>query len=115
MNVKVLLPTTQSATLIKANLLHRIGNNEIPTWSYVCSDDNKDVIFHNPPQYTDHPEKNVIFIVEVNQNENSILFTHAWWTRNPAPDIQQVLHHVARLNEMILKNLYRTGFRMVIS
>ncbi|MDE6577258.1 MAG: hypothetical protein K2K58_03705 [Muribaculaceae bacterium] len=115
MNVKLSLPTTHSATIVKANLLRRIRNNEIPTWSYTRSNENDDVIFHNPSQYIEDPEKNVIFTIELNQRDNSILFSSNWWSQNPVPNEQQILHHVARLGEMLLKNFYNSGFKIVIS
>ncbi len=102
MQVKLLLPTTQSATLVKANLLRRIHNKEIPTWSYTRSDKNDDVIFHNPSQYIDNPEKNVIFTVQLNQRDNSIIFSSSWWSHNPEPNEQQILHHVATCSVLLL-------------
>jgi len=115
MNLKILLPTTISATFAKANLLRRIRNNEIPTWSHTRSNNNDDVIFHNPSQYLEDPEKNVIFTVDVELSDNSILFSSSWWSGNPVPNEQQILHHVARLSEMLLKNFFDHGFKIVIS
>lgn len=79
-----------------------LSQETIDTWSYARAADNIDVIYHNPPQYVDTPENNVLFRVELN-GEN-VIFSTAYWTRNPNPSIQMYCLHVGRLTEMILSH-----------
>ena len=72
----------------------------IDTWSYKKSGDNFDVIFHNPSQYVDSPDKNVVFRVVVEGTE--VILSSAWWSSNPQPTREMICLHIGRLTEMLL-------------
>ena len=38
---------------------------KIDTWSYAKATGNYDIIYHNPQQYIERPEKNVLFRLEI--------------------------------------------------
>ena len=86
-------------SIIKA-VKGELPQEQIETWSYAKAAENIDVIFHNLPQYTGTPQNNVVFRVELN-GEN-IIFSTAYWTRNPQPEHQMYCLHVGRLTEMLL-------------
>lgn len=77
-----------------------LSQEQIDTWSYARAAESIDVIFHNPPQYADIPQNNVVFRVELN-GEN-IIFSTAYWMRNPQPEHNMYCLHVGRLTEMLL-------------
>lgn len=77
-----------------------LPQDSIDTWSFIKAVNNIDVIYHNPTQFTEDPEKNVVFRVELN-GEN-VIFTTAYWTRNPQPSQDMYCLHVGRLTEMLL-------------
>ena len=77
-----------------------LPQEQIETWSYAKAAENIDVIFNNLPLYTDTPQNNVVFRVELN-GEN-IIFSTAYWTRNPQPEHKMYCIHVGRLTEMLL-------------
>ena len=77
-----------------------VDGTHIDTWSYVKSKDNYDVIYHNPPQYAEIPEKNVVFRIDLN-GEN-LIFSCSYWTCNPQPTRTMYCIHVGRSTEMLL-------------
>lgn len=104
--MKIILTTENIyvASRLKDKILRMIKGDlpqeQIDTWSYIKAADNYDVIYHNPPQYTEDPGKNVVFRVELN-GEN-VIFSTAYWTRNPQPSQEMYCLHVGRLTEMLL-------------
>lgn len=104
--MRIILTTenTFAAARLKDRILKAV-KGELPqgainTWSYIKAADNYDIIYLNQPQFTDIPEKNVVFRVELN-GEN-IIITPAYWTHNPQPSNEIFCLHVGRLTEMIL-------------
>lgn len=79
----------------------QIEDVKIETWSYIKSSDNFDVIYHDPQQYVDDPEKNVLFRVEIDGSIVSL--SAAWWKKNPEPSIEMMCLHTGRLTEMLLR------------
>ena len=53
--------------IIKA-LKGELDNIKIDTWAYTKSNENYDIIYHNPSQYVDAPDKNVLFNLEVDDS-----------------------------------------------
>lgn len=106
--MKIILTTETSlaAALLKQQIITAVkGENTeilIDTWSYKRSGDNYDIIYHNPSQYIDSPEKNVLFRVEVDGTE--VFFSTAWWINNPQPANEMLCLHTGRLTEMLLSN-----------
>ena len=104
--MKIILTTESifSAARLKSKIIKAVdGQNEdisIDTWSYIKSSDGFDIIYHNPSQYTDDPQKNVIFRVELD-GEN-VIFSCARWSKNPQPSDEMNSIHVGRLTEMLL-------------
>ena len=105
--MKVLLQTESPlmAVRLKDNIIKSVKGQiegvKIETWSYIKSSDNFDVIYHNPQQYIDYPERNVLFRVEVDGSIVSL--STAWWKRNLEPSIEMMCLHTGRLTEMLLR------------
>lgn len=104
--MKIVLTTesTFAAARLKDRILRAVKGDlpqeTIDTWSYARAAEGIDVIFHNPPQYVNVPENNVLFRVELN-GEN-VIFSTAYWTRNPSPSNTMNCLHIGRLTEMLL-------------
>lgn len=73
----------------------------IETWSYKKSGNNFDILFHDSEQYTQDPQKNVLFKLEI--DGSNVLFTSVWWKANPKPSIEMMCLHTGRLTEMLLR------------
>ena len=105
MKIILTTETAMAAVVLKSHILAAVKGDfnglEIDTWTYVKSGDKFDIIFHNPDQYVDEPEKNVIFKVEVSGNEVS--FSTAWWKGKPEPSREMLSLHTGRLTEMLLR------------
>ena len=86
--------------LIKA-LKGELDNIKIDTWAYTKSNENYDIIYHNPSQYVDAPDKNVLFNLEV--DDSIVQFSIVWWAKNPEPSEEIKCLHVGRLTEMLLR------------
>lgn len=87
-------------TIIKA-IKGNIDDIFIRAWSYTRSGDNYDIIYYNLEQYTRHPEKNVLF--RLTTDGANIVFSTAWWRKNPEPEKELLCLHVGRLTEMLLR------------
>lgn len=104
--MRIILTTenTFSAARLRDRILKAVKGDlpeeTIDTWSYARATDSIDVIFHNPPQYVEVSENNVLFRVDLN-GEN-VIFSTAFWSRNPKPSMEMNCLHVGRLTEMIL-------------
>jgi hypothetical protein len=72
----------------------------IDTWSYTKSSDKYDILFHNLSQYVNDSSKNVLFRVEI--DGVNVIFSSAWWTKNPEPSIDMICLHMGRLTELLL-------------
>lgn len=77
-----------------------LPQEQIDTWSYAKAANNCDVIYHDPPQFTEDLSKNVVFRVELN-GEN-VIFATTYWNGNPQPSFDMFCLHVGRLTEMLL-------------
>jgi len=106
-----------AASRLKDRIIRSVRGDEedirIETWSYLKSTDGYDVVFHNPSQYVDDPSKNVVFKVELD-GEN-IVFSCAYWTRNPEPDRNMYCLHIGRLTEMLLNCFSKEISRFIVS
>jgi hypothetical protein len=105
MKVVLTTETALAAVVLKGHILSAIkgdvDNMDIDTWSYVKSGDNYDIIYHNPLQYVNAPEKNVVFRVEVEGTE--VMISTAWWSSKPVPSKEMLCLHTGRLVEMLLR------------
>lgn len=105
MKIILTTETAMAALVLKNHIIAAVKGEidgvDIDTWSYVKSGDNFDIIYHNPPQYLNSPERNVLFRVEVDGTEVS--FGSAWWKSNPEPLREMICLHTGRLAEMLLR------------
>ena len=105
MKIVLTTETAMAAVVLKNHVIAAVKGDiddvNIDTWTYVKSGDNFDIIYHNPEQYTDYPEKNVVFRVEVEGTEVS--FGTAWWKSKPEPSKEMLCLHTGRLSEMLLR------------
>ena len=90
-----------------------IPEMHIDTWSYMKSSDNYDILYLNLSDFLTDPNKNVIFRVVLN-GEN-LIFTSAYWTRNPQPDRAMICLHIGRLTEMLLTFFPQDYSKFIIS
>lgn len=111
--MKILLNTENAMSamrlrdkIIKA-LKGELNGINIDTWSYVKAKDNYDIIYHNPEQYVETPEKNVLFRLLI--DGEMLAITVAWWSKNPEPTDEMVCLHIGRLTEMLLR-YFRSDF-----
>lgn len=105
MNLLLVTENSLTAMRLKNNIIKAVKGEmsgiAIETWSYKRSADNYDIIYHNPPQYIDAPEKNVIFRVQLDGAVVSL--STAWWRNNPTPSKEMLCLHVGRMVEMLLR------------
>lgn len=105
MKVRLSTSSALGAVILRHNIIRAINGEyeriEIETWSYKRSSDNYDIIFHDPDQYVNNPEKNVIFRVITDGND--VVFVPAWWKNNPQPSEEMICLHVGRLVEMLTR------------
>ena len=105
MRIILTTETSIAAVSLKSKIIAAIkGEIEdyiIQTWSYTKSGDDYDIVYHNLEQYTETPEKNVLFRVEVDGTE--LIFSTAWWKTKPEPAKEMLCIHTGRLVEMLLK------------
>ena len=112
-NMKVILNTenTFQAIKLREQIIKGIkGDIEaviIDTWSYTKSVEKFDIVCHNPNQYLNDPEKNVLFKLDV--DGSFILLSIVWWKKNPEPSDEMKCYHVGRLVEMLLRH-FRNSF-----
>lgn len=105
--MKIILSTENSLTalrlreLIIRSVKGEIDGVTIETWSYTRSGNNFDILYHNPEQYIQDPEKNVVFKLEIDGFNVSL--SSAWWGNNPKPLYEIVCLHTGRLTEMLLR------------
>lgn len=92
------------AARLKDSIINSIKGEEgcecIDTWSYVLAANNHDVIFHNLSKYTDYPDKNVLFRMDLD-GEN-IVFKPTWWKKYEQPSDEMKNLHTGKLVEMLL-------------
>ena len=104
MKIVLMTESIYSAVRLKDKIINSISGNvpdiQIDTWSYVKAKDSYDIIYHNVPQYTEDPAKNVVFRVEIN-GEN-VYLSCAYWPHNPQPEHTIYCIHIGRLTEMLL-------------
>lgn len=93
-------------------LKRNIDEREIKTWEYTQSKEKFDIIYHNPPQYKDDPQKNVIFKLEIIGED--LVFSTAYWTNKSTPSHEMYALHVGRLTEMLLTYFYDKFIRYEI-
>lgn len=105
MKIILTTETSMSAVVLKNQIIAAVKGElvgqTIDTWSYIKSGDNFDVLFHNPPQYTETPESNVLFKVEVEGLD--VYLSTAWWKSKPQPSREMSCLHTGKLTEMILR------------
>lgn len=105
--MKIILTTENAFQSIKLRELiikavkGDLDNIQIDTWSYTKSGENYDIIYHNPPQYVENPEKNVLFRLEI--DDSIVQFSIVWWKKNTEPSDEIKCLHVGRLTEMLLR------------
>ena len=104
MKIVLTTETAMAAVVLKQRVVAAIKGEiegvDIETWSYNKSRDNFDVIYHNPSQYVNDPEKNVVFTISVVGTE--VTFNSAWWKSKPEPSREMICLHTGRLAEMLL-------------
>jgi len=104
--MKIILNTENTFQAVKLRELIIKGikgemeNIDIATWSYTKSVEKYDILFHNPEQYLNNPEKNVLFKLDV--DGSFILLSIVWWKKNPEPSDEMKCYHIGRLVEMLL-------------
>lgn len=93
------------ASRLKSDILSSIRGEKdgvmIDTWTFKKAAQNIDIIYHNPPQYINSPDKNVLFRVAA--SDNMVQFIVVWWKNNPKPSREMICLHVGRLTEMLLR------------
>lgn len=94
------------------DLKGELNTEEIDTWSYTKSSEEYDIIFHNPVQYINEPAKNVIFKIEI--DGSNVVFSVAWWSKNPEPLENMKNLHIGRLVEMLLCHYAEKFFKLSI-
>ena len=105
--MKVILSTDSmiAAVVLKEKIIKAVSGNiediNIETWSYLKSSDDYDIIYHDPTQYIEDPAKNVLFRVQL--DGSNVIFSSAWWKKNPEPSSEMICLHVGRLTEMLLR------------
>ena len=111
MKIVLTTETAPAAVVLKNQIIAAVkGDMEdvtIDTWTYVKSNENYDIVFHNPEQYANDPEKNVLFKVGVEGTE--VTFSTGWWKANPEPSREMQCLHTGRLVEMLLR-YFSKGF-----
>lgn len=116
--MKVILSTESmiSAAVLKDEIINTINGNidgvKIETWSYLKSSDDFDIIFHDREQYVDDPTKNVLFRVQL--DGSNVMFTTAWWKKNPEPSAEMFCLHIGRLTEMLLRYFNRRFIKFTV-
>ncbi len=85
----------------------------IETWSYTNANGGYDILYHNPEQYVNAPEKNVVFRMQI--DGSTIMFSTAWWRNNPEPDHEYLCLHTGRLTEMLLRYFANSFVRFSIT
>lgn len=105
MKVVLTTETASAAVVLKNQIIAAVRGElddvKIDTWSYIKSGDGFDVVYHNSDQYTDEPEKNVLFRVDVEGSE--VIFSAGWWKNKPMPKKEMLCLHTGRLTEMLLR------------
>lgn len=105
--MKIILSTENflSAMRLREHIIKSVKGEiygvSIDTWSYTKSSDNFDILYHNPIQYTQDPNKHVLFKLKI--DGSNILLSSAWWAKNPEPLYEMVCLHTGRLAEMLLR------------
>lgn len=108
--MKIILTTDSvfAAARLKTMIVDAIKgvatNITIDTWSYTKSGDGYDIIFHNLAQYIDDVNKNVLFRVET--DGTNVMFSCAWWSKNPEPTTEMLSLHTGRLTELLLSHFH---------
>lgn len=104
--MKIVLTTDSSisAILLRKQIISALkgedSNTTLNTWSYKQSKEKFDIAYHNLTQYTETPENNVLF--RINIDGANVEFIVAWWSNNPSPSHEMQCLHVGRLVEMLL-------------
>ena len=81
--MKIVLTTDSpiSAILLRKQIIAALKgedlNTTLKTWSYKQSKEKFDIAYHNPPQYTETPENNVLFRIIT----DAINFSHQSLTK----------------------------------
>jgi hypothetical protein len=105
--MRIILSTENSLTAMRLrdqiikSIKGEIDGLSIDTWSYTRSGDNFDILYHDPAQYTQEPNKNVLFKLEI--DGSNVLFSSVWWKKNPEPSYEIMCLHTGRLTEMLLR------------
>ena len=114
---KIILSTDNmfTAQLLKNDIIKSVKEDNpeiIDTWEFAKANGNIDIIFHNPEQFINDKNKNVLFKVE--RDDNNVVLTNARWQNNPEPSCEMISLHVGRLVEMLLSHFSKRFSRLTI-
>lgn len=99
------------AKKLKSQILEDVKNEELETWEHTTAQSGNDIIFHNPDQYVTEPKKNVIFSIDT--DDNKVVFSTKYWSKNPQPSKEMYALHTGRLVEVILNQGYSNNFKVI--
>ena len=111
MKIVIECASAPAAKMLKNQIIDDVRNEELLTWSYKKSGNNNDIIFHNPSQYVNEDAKNVIFVV--NADDNEVVLETSYWRGKPEPSMEMKALHTGRLVEAILAQQYSGNFRVI--
>ncbi len=114
MKIVIECASALEAKKLKAQIVNDVKKEELKTWEHTTgsiSNKSVDIIFHNPSQYVEAPEKNVIFIIDTENNE--VVFSTNHWSKKPHPSREMNALHTGRLVEAILRQGYSGSFQII--
>lgn len=110
MKIVINCASALAAKSLKDQIVKDVKNEELRTWSYKKSKSKHDIIYHNPDQYVNEPDKNVIFVVTT--DDNKVILRTSYWSDKPEPSREMNALHTGRLVEAILGQGYSGDFKV---
>lgn len=112
MKIVIECATAFEARKVKSQIANDVKNEELETWEYKKGvSTGNDIIFHNPSQFVNEPNKNVIFVIST--DDNKVIFSTTYWKGKPKPSQKMNALHTGRLVEAILGQGYSDNFQVI--
>lgn len=100
MKLILVTPSPEEAEVRKNLLLRVVDSGEVETWSRRDNDPHgRNIVYHNPPQYTQSPEKNVHFLVT--SSGEKVVFEASNSKEGHTHSREMKLLHCGRLAELL--------------
>jgi hypothetical protein len=106
--VRIYCKTANAAAQLKRMIIRDVANGSLETWAYTTSKAKHDIIYHNPPQYVNDSDKNVIFRVMI--DDTKVIMQATKWENTATLTNEMEALHTGRLVEALLKLKYINRF-----